>query len=99
MNNCKKTFDNIRQAKAFTKGLGLLTFEAYRPAPGGRIEAEWRQLALTVYLAPRAPFSKGRDYPVIKETRHAYIIKDDCDKFAKVNRHTMMGYNSQFMVA
>lgn len=99
METSKKVFANIRQAKAFTASLGILTFEAYRSAPGGQIEAEWSLLALTVAMAPRKPFSKGRKYPVIKEGRHTYIIKDDDGKFAKVNRHTMMGYNSQFMVA
>lgn len=99
MKTSKRTFDNIRQAKAFTASLGILTFEAYRSAPGGHIEAEWSLLALVVSLAPRKPFSKGKTYPVFKESRHAYIIKDDSGKFAKVNRHTMMGYDSQFMVA
>lgn len=96
MSNHSKMFANLPAAREFAKSIGILAFESYTHTPFGGVKLSWRPLRVTVARGKTPGITHGRKYEVVRETEHAYLIRNDDAKFVKINRYTMVGGKAMF---
>lgn len=94
--NTSKFFANLPAAREFAAKQGILAFESYTHTPFGGVKLTWRPLRLSVARGKTSDITHGRKYEVLRETQHAYLIRNDASKFMKVNRYTMIGGKAMF---
>lgn len=96
MSNLTKKFNTLSEARGFAAQQGVLVYESYRVGLDGLCHLTWRPLRLSPDMGRFDEVTMGREYPVLRESEHAYMIRNDVGKIVKVNRYTMMGGKAQF---
>jgi len=84
-----KQFASRIESREFIDALPPCRFVRHRFNAVGAVTVEWEQLKLR-------SMADGKTHPVVRETEHAYLIREDGGAIMKVNRYTLMCGSKRF---